>query len=43
MRLSAAAFGVELEPAARAAAEGVAQLITGSEGNCALGLVQKLG
>jgi hypothetical protein len=35
----AAVFGVEVESAARAAAEGLAQLVTGSEGNSALGLV----
>jgi hypothetical protein len=33
--------GVEVESAARAAAEGVAQPITGSEGNSTLGLVQE--
>ena len=37
----AAAFGVEVESAARAASEGVAQLIPGPEGNSALGLVQE--
>src|SRR5215213_6602507 len=36
-----AAFGVEVESAARTAPEGVAQLIPGPEGNRALGLVQE--
>jgi hypothetical protein len=36
-----AAFGVEVESAAGAASEGVAQLVTGPEGNRALGLVQE--
>ena len=39
----AAAFGVEVESAARTASEGVAQLVTGPEGNSALGLVQERG
>jgi hypothetical protein len=39
----AAAFGVELESAVRAVPQGVAQLITGPEGNSALGLVQERG
>ena len=39
--LSVAAFGVEVETAVRAVPEGVAQLITGPEGNSALGLVQE--
>ena len=39
--LLVARFGVELESAARAAPEGLAQLITGPEGNSALGLVQE--
>jgi hypothetical protein len=37
----AAAFGVEVESAARTVPEGVAQLVTGPEGNSALGLVQE--
>jgi hypothetical protein len=36
-------FGVELESAVRAVPQGVAQLITGPEGNSALGLVQERG
>ena len=37
------AFGVELEATARTASEGVAQLVTGPEGNSPLGLVQERG
>ena len=39
----AAAFGVELESAAGAAPEGLAQVITGPVGHSALGLVQERG
>ena len=39
----AAAFGVEVESAARTASEGFAQLVTGPEGNSALDLVQERG
>jgi hypothetical protein len=38
-----AAFGVELEPAIRAASEGLVQVITGPVGHGALGLVQQRG
>jgi hypothetical protein len=36
-----AAFGVEVESAGRTALEGVAELLTGLEGNSVLGLVQE--
>jgi hypothetical protein len=37
------AFGVKLEPAARVASKGLAQVITGPVGHNALGLVQQRG
>jgi len=41
MAVLAAAFGVEVESAGRTALEGVAQLLTGPEGNSVLGLVHE--
>src|SRR6266545_1062258 len=42
-RFSVAAFGVKGKPAAGAAAEGLAQVVTGPVGHRALGLVQQRG
>jgi hypothetical protein len=41
MAVLAAAFGVEVESAGRTALEGVAEFLTGLEGNSVLGLVQE--
>jgi hypothetical protein len=42
-RSLSAALGIELEPAAGAAPEGLAQLIAGPEAHSPFGLVQQLG
>ena len=41
MAVLAAALGVEVESTGRTALEGVAELLTGLEGNSVLGLVQE--